>query len=120
MRKETQNELLKFNKEDGRQRITVVRNFHNGYHAILNLGTYFDLFQDGINPSPEYQRPYHYKDEDPNEIGTAWQRNLIGDMIRGEYIPPLTLRETDAVVDISFDGTSIDILLFDIAFLNTS
>ena len=114
MRKETQNELLKFNKEDGRQRITVVRNFHNGYHAILNLGTYFDLFQDGINPSPEYQRPYHYKDEDSNEIGTAWQRNLIGDMIRGEYIPPLTLRETDAVVDISFDGTSIDILLHEL------
>jgi len=112
-------ELEKFNTlKDGKHRalalVRVIRNFNKGYQAIITLGTYFDFFKDGIDPSPEYQRPYHYRDEDPNEIGTAWQRNLIGDLIRGEDIPPITLRQIDKVVAVSGGGTSIDILLHEL------
>ena len=107
------NELEKFNI-DGKHRVDVVRKFNNGYHAIIKLGTYFDLFNEGINPSPLYQRPYHYEDEKRDYTGSAWQRNLIGDMLKGECIPTLTLRETDSVVAISYNGTSIDMALHEL------
>ena len=88
--------------------------FNKGYDGIITLGAYFQLFEKLINPSPEYQRAYHYDDKYPDTFGVAWQRNLIGDLLKGEKIGVITLREVDEIVHLVISTTSIDMLLHEL------
>lgn len=63
-------------------------------HTISNifLKDYYKLFSnETINASPRYQRPYNYNDDDGSG-GSDWQKNLIANFIRGEFIQPIHLR----------------------------
>ena len=82
------------------------RFFNRGYEGIITLGAYFKAFESFIDASPEYQRPYHYDDHDPETFGEPWQRNLIGDLIKGEKIPTITFRETSRVSEIVLNVTT--------------
>lgn len=82
------------------------RFFNRGYEGIITLGAYFKAFESFIDASPEYQRPYHYDDHDPETFGEPWQRNLIGDLLKGEKIPTISFRETDRVSEIVLNVTT--------------
>lgn len=101
-------ELEKLNTEEFNY-FTRTRFFNRGYEGIITLGAYFKLFELGIiDPSPLYQRPYHYNDDNPEKFGEPWQLELIGDLISGEKIPMITFRETTNSMDIQiFDRMNL-------------
>ena len=61
---------------------------------VKPAGKYFEMLsQNHVNLSPVYQRPYTYNDEDTNTWGNRWQKKLIGDFLKGEFIQPIHLLE---------------------------
>ena len=88
--------LVNENNLEGLKGFNYVRMFLGGYTGNIQFGTYMELFRSGIiDPKPTYQRPYTYDDELGSYTGNTWQKNLISNFLRGDKIPPLSLRQVN-------------------------
>lgn len=73
---------------------TVILDSTNTKITTYSSNKYKTLWDAGsINKNPIYQRPYWYFDEDPNQWGQQWQKELICAFLNGEFIQPIHLRK---------------------------
>jgi hypothetical protein len=110
------NESVNLHKlTDDTHRVKLISNFLNGYEVDMNLRIYSTLFEKGIiDPSPTYQRPYHYNDNSDEYWGSSWQQNIISDIVSGSKIPSISLREINESIPLKLDKESLLMLIQEI------
>ena len=88
---------------DGAIRFATINEFKRVYlekHSNIQnqywtLRKFLDYYHQGkINPSPKFQRPYHYVDV-PWGTGEIWQQHLIGDVLKLKPFQKIHLRLTE-------------------------